>query len=99
MSCELQDKIVLVTGGSRGIGTSIVRYLARAGARVLLHYGRGEAEAEAIVDEISARRCGLIRADLSERDLARDLWRRALGWRGRIDVDVLASTMPQPSRR
>ncbi len=49
---DLSGKTALVTGASRGIGRSSARALAVAGARVLVHYGRGAAEAEAVVSEI-----------------------------------------------
>lgn len=38
---NLSGKTALVTGGSRGIGRASALALARAGARVLVHYGRG----------------------------------------------------------
>jgi 3-oxoacyl-[acyl-carrier protein] reductase len=47
-------KTALVTGASRGIGRASALALAKAGARVLVHYGRGKAEAEAVVREIQA---------------------------------------------
>jgi len=53
---ELSGKTALVTGASRGIGRSSALALAAAGAQVLVHYGRGEQEAEAVVAEI--RRAG-----------------------------------------
>src|SRR5580704_3802039 len=49
---DLSGKTALVTGASRGIGRSSARALAVAGARVLVYYGRGAAEAEAVVSEI-----------------------------------------------
>ena len=36
----LQNKTALVTGASRGIGRATAAALARAGAHVLVHYGR-----------------------------------------------------------
>jgi NAD(P)-dependent dehydrogenase (short-subunit alcohol dehydrogenase family) len=63
----LSGKTALVTGGSRGIGRASALALARAGAQVLVHYGRGAKEAEAVVAEI--RKAGG-RADAVSADLA-----------------------------
>ena len=51
---ELANKIALVTGASRGIGRATTQSLAKAGARVLIHYGHGRAEADSLVAEIRA---------------------------------------------
>jgi 3-oxoacyl-[acyl-carrier protein] reductase len=48
----LQNKTVLVTGASRGIGRATALALARAGAHVVVHYGRSAQEAESLVAEI-----------------------------------------------
>jgi NAD(P)-dependent dehydrogenase (short-subunit alcohol dehydrogenase family) len=47
-------KIALVTGASRGIGRAAALALAESGVRILAHYGRSAAEAEAVVDQIRA---------------------------------------------
>jgi 3-oxoacyl-[acyl-carrier protein] reductase len=46
------EKTALVTGASRGIGRASALALAAAGAQVLVHYGRGADEADAVVGEI-----------------------------------------------
>lgn len=51
---KLEDKIALVTGGSRGIGAAIVRRLAADGARVAFTYTRSAEKAEALASEIGA---------------------------------------------
>src|SRR5438477_4266456 len=48
----LHSKTALVTGASRGIGRATAAALARAGAHVLVHYGRSAREAESLVSEI-----------------------------------------------
>jgi 3-oxoacyl-[acyl-carrier protein] reductase len=48
----LSGKTALGTGASRGIGRASALALADAGAQVLVHYGRGAAEAEAVANEI-----------------------------------------------
>ncbi len=49
---NLSGKTALVTGASRGIGRATALALAKAGARVIVHYSSSEKEAEAVVAEI-----------------------------------------------
>ena len=51
---DLSGKTALVTGASRGIGRASALAIAKAGANVLVHYGRGAKEAEAVVAQIKA---------------------------------------------
>ena len=48
----LKDKIALVTGGSRGIGSSICKELAKAGAAVLINYANSKDSALKWLEEI-----------------------------------------------
>jgi 3-oxoacyl-[acyl-carrier protein] reductase len=66
----LSGKTALVTGASRGIGRASALALAKAGAQVLVHYGRGKQEAEAVVQEIRSAggRADALSADLSRPD-------------------------------
>ena len=45
MTVDLHDLVVLVTGGSGGIGSAICREFARRGCRVAIHYFRGKEKA------------------------------------------------------
>src|SRR5258708_26696776 len=49
------NKTALVAGASRGIGRATAAALARAGAHVLVHYGRSEREAESLGSEIETK--------------------------------------------
>ena len=51
---QLEGRVALVTGGSRGIGRGIALALARAGADVAVNYRNKAEEAEAVVAEIKA---------------------------------------------
>jgi 3-oxoacyl-[acyl-carrier protein] reductase len=48
----LRDKVVLVTGASRGIGETTAKLFALAGARVVVNYRQGAEDAERVVREI-----------------------------------------------
>ncbi len=48
----LQDKVALITGGSRGIGAAIVRRFAEQGAHVAFTYRSSAKSAEAIAEEV-----------------------------------------------
>src|ERR1700751_4944297 len=67
---KLFGKTALVTGASRGIGRASALALAAAGAQVLVHYGHGAAEANAVVAEIrnTGGRADAVAADLAASD-------------------------------
>ena len=67
---SLQGKTALVTGASRGIGRASALALAKAGAQVVVHYGSGAAEAQAVVAEIRSAggRADAVQADLGAAD-------------------------------
>ena len=67
---NLSGKTALVTGGSRGIGRAAALALAKAGAQVLVHYGRAAKEAEEVVAQIIAAggRAKAVSADLATTD-------------------------------
>jgi 3-oxoacyl-[acyl-carrier protein] reductase len=52
MAAEFQDRVALVTGGSRGIGRAVALRLAGEGAHVAISYGSRRPEADAAVAEI-----------------------------------------------
>ena len=84
---SLKGKVVLVTGGSRGIGAATVRMVAANGGEAVIHYGANLNAASALAREFGET-VHLCQADLlSPRDTER-LWDDAVAWRGRIDVLV-----------
>jgi 3-oxoacyl-[acyl-carrier protein] reductase len=67
---NLQGKVALVTGASKGIGASIARELAARGAAVAVNYSGSKAAAEKVVAEIKATggKAIAIQADLGDPD-------------------------------
>jgi 3-oxoacyl-[acyl-carrier protein] reductase len=82
----LLGKGVVVTGASGGIGAACVRALAGEGARVLVHYHRGEERARSLAEEVGG--ATVAQADLcDERDVER-LFSDARAALGAVDVCV-----------
>ena len=75
---ELDGRIALVTGGSRGIGAAICEELGAAGAAVVVNYARTAELAEAVCDRIRAAggTAQAIAGDISTADGARALVER-----------------------
>jgi enoyl-[acyl-carrier protein] reductase III len=86
----LEDRVVLVTGGSRGLGAATARRLARMGARVIVTYRSREEEAAQVVADCAAVTPGA-RAeplDLLEEDSVRALLERITERDGHLDVVI-----------
>jgi 3-oxoacyl-[acyl-carrier protein] reductase len=66
---DLQNRVALVTGGSRGIGRAIALALAAAGAAIAVNYRERVEEAEAVAARIreGGRRAAIFGADVSLR--------------------------------
>ena len=46
MNADLEDKVVLVTGGAGGIGSVISKSFAEQGAKVIVHYNHSKEKAK-----------------------------------------------------
>ena len=86
----LQDKVALVTGGSRGIGAAIARRLAHEGAFVAITYAATGARAAAVVAAIEAEGGkGLaIHADSADTDAVKAAVAETVKTFGRLDILV-----------
>jgi len=62
---SIENKTILVTGGTRGIGKAIVHALVEGGASVIVNYVRDRKSADALRGELANEKIILVRADLT----------------------------------
>ena len=87
---QLEGKIALVTGASRGIGKAIAVALAAAGADVAVNYAGNKAAAEAVAAEIEAmgRKVLLLQGDVAQLEVCTEMIDAVIKEFGRIDILV-----------
>lgn len=88
MTTSLDNRCVLITGASKGVGAAIARAVGRDGARVIAHYGSDRAGAEAALADVPPERKRFVQADLHDLNAAEALWDRAEAAWGGVDVYV-----------
>jgi NAD(P)-dependent dehydrogenase (short-subunit alcohol dehydrogenase family) len=98
---NLSNKTALVTGASRGIGRATAIALADAGARVLVHYGKSQKEANSLVENIRTNggKAEAVGADLAAPEAASELAtsvRNLVG--GRLDILVANAGISKAAR-
>lgn len=62
----IDQQIVLITGGARGLGESITRAFAKNGAKVVINFLRSKDSADALVAEVGADRALAVGADVTD---------------------------------
>ena len=90
MEIRLDDKVAVVTGGSRGIGAATVKLFAECGAHVIFSYRQSAQAAAAVVESSPGRRerVTALRSEVSKMADARRLIGAAVRRFGRLDLLV-----------
>ena len=89
MDLQLKDKVIVVTGGAKGIGAGIVRACAAEGALPVI-VGRDADTGKQVQDEIqkAGGRCGVISVELSSPESCSNSVDQVLKSFGRLDALV-----------
>lgn len=84
----ISNKIVLVTGGSRGIGAGIVKLLVENGYKVILNYNKSEKCAQEIKKQLQEQNIeiDIIKADVTNKDEINYMINNIIDKYGKIDV-------------
>lgn len=87
---NLSNKVVLVTGASRGIGAEIASQMAAAGTKVIVNYSGGRPDADNVVEQIKTNGgdASAIQVDVSDSQDVKNLFDTAIAHYEKIDVLV-----------
>ena len=82
------NKIIIVTGASRGIGREIAKELAKKGNTVIANYNKSEKQAIELKEELEKEniKIDIFKADVSKRNEAQELVEYTINKYGKIDV-------------
>ena len=87
---NFQDQVVLVTGGSKGIGRAICLAFAQKGAQVVVNYGHDEEAARQVDSEVQKMggTAQILKADITSKEEVDRMFKGTLDRFGRLDVLV-----------
>ncbi len=87
---NLQGKVAIITGASRGIGAAIGKRLAADGAHVIINYSHSEGRANEVVQSISAKggEAKSVQANMRDPEQIKRLFDETLETFGRLDILV-----------
>lgn len=85
-----KEKVMVITGSSRGIGAGLAAYFCKKGDKVVINYSKSKGEAESLSHELSSKfdsqKIAVIQADISDRGQVRELFRKTGELFGPADV-------------
>ena len=82
------NKVIIVTGASKGIGKEISKELAKKGNTIIANYNKSEEQAIGLKEELAQEniKIDIFKADVSKRKEAEELVKYTINKYGRIDV-------------
>jgi len=85
---QFNDKVVLVTGASRGIGREIAKQFAEKGAVIAVHYNRNQVAAEETVSQLEGDGHIIVQANMDDAEGIKVMVDGVVEQLGRIDILV-----------
>ena len=82
------DKVIIVTGASRGIGKEVVKYLAQENVKIIACYNKSKKEAEELQEDLIRNNINIdiIQGDISKREDCKKIVEYTINKYNRIDV-------------
>ena len=97
---SLENKVVLLTGASQGIGAATARVLGQREASLIAHYRGSTTDlkgARAALADVPPERKHFVAGDFADSAVADSVWQEAQAWRDRVDVLILNAAMMNPA--
>jgi 3-oxoacyl-[acyl-carrier protein] reductase len=90
MTMKLENKVVIVTGASKGIGAGIAKQMGLEGAKVVVNYASSASDAEKVVTEITNNggTAIAVKGDMSKQADVKNLFEQTIQSFGKLDTLV-----------
>lgn len=100
MTTNLQNKVVLITGGAKRVGAAICRELHTHGANLMIHYNTSKHEAKALQAELNLLRpdsVSIIQGDLLNTAIVTSLIEEVILCFGKLDILINNASLYEPT--
>ncbi|MGJ8618790.1 MAG: pteridine reductase [Methylophilaceae bacterium] len=100
MTNNLQNKVVLITGGAKRVGACISRELHAHGANLMIHYNTSNQEAKALQAELNLKRkdsVAIIQGDLLNMAVVSSLPAETIKRFGQLDILINNASTYEPT--
>lgn len=88
MVVDISEKVVVITGSSKGIGGSLATSFAKEKAKIVINYLNSEDAAKKLYEQIILYNpnCLLVKADVTKQEDVNKLYRETISAFGKVDV-------------